>query len=1061
MAGIWWTLENFMTIAWNWRKQFALILRAALCLAGFTASLHAQVDPRGPVRTLTTRHFDVHFPATLDSLARQAAVIAERAYQQLALELSPPGGRVQMLLIDHVDDSNGYAQVFPQSRITIFAVPPIEVSELRFADDWLKLVITHELAHVFHLDRAGGLWRLGRWALGRNPLLFPNTLTPSWVKEGLAVHYESLLTGSGRLASTEYANLLNTTVRENRLPYPSHWSRAASQYPRGQGVYAWGSELMRFANDHALRDSAVSQKSAMADFVDETATFPIPFLLSRASRTAFGLSFNSLYEALRDSVLQLQPRNDLDGALVDARNIQRARNVGSLSNWHIVSNDGWYAGPPRWVGSDTLVWTASTGKIVTSLLRASISDKAKPIKVARRNSLDVNAALGQWLVFAQQEYTDRWVVRSDIYAQNVSGGPEMPLTKGARLISPDVRFDGAIVAVQLGPNTSRLVRVQVSGNSDPVRLEESAKLGVDFWESGQAVVRSLSALPKGLSERWADPRWSPDGSRIAAIQLLPTGEQRVTMLDSTGALLAVIAGGRGVFASPSFTPDGKWLVWSSDRSGRMQLEVSHIGDGVADTVEWRNESSTIRKLSTNPWATYSPSVSPDGRYVSALLLQADGYRVAVTPFDSTGELISTSASWYSSARDGTSIAQESLSVDSTLIVNAISMPYRPFRQLLPRYWIPLSGMGRDGRPTFGAGSSASDILGRHAWSASLLLEPQHHELDAAIDYNYLGLGTPALDVGFVQQWDGSFRAVDSAGALVGRIARRRRFLSASATWAVPHFRWSMSSSVGAQLELRDFTADNDAALGESGSLLRSGTHYPQIFVSNSFSNARRALSSVSMEEGFTLSQSTSYRWRMGDGATGSWRSTFSGRVFLPLALPGFSRHVVALRGAAGIADSRSTSEFSAGGVSGSAAELLPGVAVGDPSRLFQVRGFVPGAQRGIRALGAGMEYRAPLSLLTKAPAAFTFVLDRMSLAVFGDAGRAWCPNNMPVTAAGVCNARGTYTGWLASTGGELVVDLAAGYDMPLRLRLGAALPSVSKDKGARRAAMYFTLGGYF
>ena len=34
---------------------------------------------------------------------------------------------------------------------------------------WLRLVLTHELAHTVHLEQAHGLWRAGRAVLGRAP----------------------------------------------------------------------------------------------------------------------------------------------------------------------------------------------------------------------------------------------------------------------------------------------------------------------------------------------------------------------------------------------------------------------------------------------------------------------------------------------------------------------------------------------------------------------------------------------------------------------------------------------------------------------------------------------------------------------------------------------------------------------------------------------------------------------------------------------------------------------------------------------------------------------------
>ena len=56
-----------------------------------------------------------------------------------------------------------------------------------------------------------------------------------------------------------------------------------------------------------------------------------------------------------------------------------------------------------------------------------------------------------------------------------------------------------VIAVQVGANASQLVRVSREGEVTPFTAENHG-------------------------ERWAEPRWSPDGAFIAAIQLLTNGE---------------------------------------------------------------------------------------------------------------------------------------------------------------------------------------------------------------------------------------------------------------------------------------------------------------------------------------------------------------------------------------------------------------------------------------------------------------------------------------------------------------------------------------------------------
>ena len=999
-------------------RSCRLVAAALTVLAVMAPTTSAQVDPRGAMRTIAMPHFRVHFRPDQEVLARRAAFLAESAYAQLARELAPPAGPVDLLIADNVDASNGYAQVFPTNRVVIYAVPPITLRELRFHDEWLQMVITHEMAHIFQIDRARGAWAMGRAVFGRNPLFFPNAFTPSWVKEGLAIHYESKLTGSGRAVSTEFPMIARTAVRDAFVPGPQRWSLSTSQFPGGQTAYAWGSLLMQQAT--------AQRAGGMRRFVDITAANVVPFLLSRSSRLAFGASFDSLFVRMTDSIRRVTAALPGDSA------------------WRTVSRNGWYASSPRWVGNDSIAWSASNGREVSGLYIAAATPNTttEPKRLAWRNTLDVNVPIpgdsGGAMIFAQLERMDPYVVRSDLYrARGDERGRETRLTKGARVTQPDVRADGSIVAVQLDADRTQLVRVSANGRS------------------------IVPITPNVRAERWAEPRWSPDGERIAAVQLLPTGEQRVVVMNGNGELHIVVAGARGVFASPSFTPDGRRLVWVSDRSGRSQLETAPIAAPGAptDTMRWREERADVRTVSSASSGIFDPTVSPDGGRVAALFYRADGYHVSWAPLDTTGAM--ARSAWYPPGsvtdRSVPNVAELRIRAESAAVT-----PYAPLRQLVPRYWMPLVGEGRDGGATYGASTSGIDILGRHSWSANALLQPRLRETDAFASYRYAGLGIQLLDLSAQQEWDGTFRAANDSGATLGFIARRRRFITGSSTWRVPRVRRAVSATLGAQYEVRDFTSDVDSALGAPTSLLRTGTRYGSFFASGSVSTARRGALGVSVEEGVTLSGSTAYRWREDDpSGSGAWRSIAGVRHYLPLNFPGFSRHVIATRATLGVAQKNSTTEFSVGGVSGQSAELLPGVVVGDPSRTFSLRGVAPGTQRGIRALAGGVEYRAPLVLFRRLPSPFTLFVDRMSVTLFSDAARAWCSGALARSANVVCERPGERDGWLASAGAELVVDLAVQYDTPYRVRIGAAAPYVAPRDVSRGGAFYVTLGGYF
>jgi hypothetical protein len=233
----------------RWSRRWATILLAAIAHLAPRTAPRCQVPPNADWRTLRTTHFSIHFTPELEEIARRTAVNAERAYSRLARELEPPRGRIDIVVSDNVDYSNGSATTVPSNRLYIYANPPVESSALRFNDDWNALVLTHELTHLFHLDRVRGIWRLAQGVFGRAPPLFPNAYAPSWLTEGLAVYYESRLTESGRLRGSEHRMIARSTALEHQFPRLDQLSLATAHFPGGQVAYAYGSLLV----DHLAR----------------------------------------------------------------------------------------------------------------------------------------------------------------------------------------------------------------------------------------------------------------------------------------------------------------------------------------------------------------------------------------------------------------------------------------------------------------------------------------------------------------------------------------------------------------------------------------------------------------------------------------------------------------------------------------------------------------------------------------------------------------------------------------------------------------------------------------
>jgi hypothetical protein len=955
------------------RARAALATLLVLCARATPAA--GQLVPHDAWRTIATEHFRVHFTPPLEAAARRAASQAEVAWQGLAAELRAPRGVIDLVIADNVDFTNGFATPFPTNRIVIYATPPTASRSLRFYDDWSELVITHELVHIFHLDRSAGWWGVARKLFGRAPVFMPNFYTPAWVTEGLATYYESRLTSAGRVRGTHHEMIARASALANDVPPPPEWSAATARYPWGEIPYAFGSLFF----DYLARTRGAE---TVPEFVERTSRFPLPFFLGRASRGAFGISFGDAFREWRDTL-----RHAVAGAPATP-----------MAGWQELTREGRLALAPRWASDSALVFAAVPGKEVPGVYAVDLAGRVD--RVARRNGSDVNLPLPDGgLLFAQLEFTSPWHIRSDLWVQR--GGSTRRLTSDARLGEPDARADGAIVAVQGSPATNRLVRVTAGGGVTPLtRIHPDTQ--------------------------WAEPRWSPRGDRIAAVRWTHGGYGDVVVLDTTGALLARVTNDRAVDASPSWSRNGHWLFFSSDRTGTTQLyAVPADSLGADDAVN----GALVRRLSSAATGLFEPEPSPDGERLAAVLYRDDGFHIGVAPLDTIG-------------LDRPTFGERFMARPAR-VPSPSQQPVRRYsslRTLLPRYWLPTIGESSRGATSIGGFTGASDIVGRHSWSADVAWSPKDEELSGSARWVWQGLGIPIVDVVAGQSWD-AFTIVDTNDSPIGSLLERTREVSLGVTLDRPRVRTNASLTVGGEYEWLRYTSDPAPVIDRLTFSRGRTPSFRGIFASAGWSNARRPPLAISLEDGIQIGGFARQRWLASESRPWSKEGLAVLSMYKSLDLPGYAHHVLAARVAGGWSDGIAPEIFSVGGESGASVEVLPGVRTG-MRRTFGVRGWSPASREGTRALASSLEWRFPLSLTTRGTGPLFF--DRLSGSLFADAGAGWDP---------------TPVAWIASVGAELALDIAWLYDDAYRLRVGAARPISGALSGD--GSVYVLLGTSF
>ncbi|HEY2375509.1 MAG TPA: hypothetical protein VGH98_05995 [Gemmatimonadaceae bacterium] len=967
---------------------------------------HAQVSPNKKYYTIRTPHFYVHFTAATEPTARRVAVDAERAYSELASELHPPRGPIDVLISDDADYSNGSATPFPTNRIVVYANPPIQSSSLRFTDDWGAMVITHELTHIFHLDRTRGLWKIGQDLFGRSPYLFPNEYSPSWLTEGLAVYYESRFTGAGRIEGSEHRMIARASAVDHSFPSLSQASLADPRFPFGEAAYAYGSLFIDYLSKTRGAD-------AVHRFVEKASADIIPFWIDLPARQGFGVSFSRAYGEWRDSIFRSL--------------IQLNPSTPALVGWRDLTREGVLVSFPRWLGDSSLAFTGTSGRDVYAAWSVDLAGRRE--RIGRRNSESPQVRTPDGgLLYAQLELTSPYEVRSDLYVQH--GGRERRLTWGARLSVPDVRSDGEIVSVQTVPGGMRLVRVSPDG-------------------------RRITPLTSGgLNEQWNEPRWSSRGDRIAAIRWRYGGISEVVVIDSAGRELRVFGTGHSVQATPSWARADSVVLYSSDRSGTAQIYVMSLDEGrgfpISNSIAGVFEP-VVHERTSRPLTADRPAFE-----IAAVSLRGDGYHLGVAP-----------CCFFSPPTPNVTQAGAT-SVPAIGIDSSPARPYSPWRQLVPRYWEPSLNQGMNpGQPRIGVETSANDIIRRHAWDAAFQVPTDNSGVTGGLAYSYAGFGLPVIDLFASRDWTRLGDVVDNTPQqnVVGAIRRRIDDAELDASWIHPRYRSAFVVTAGTGVENYKYVGVPDGTLQliDTTGIFRSRV-FPRVLLGAQYVRTQAAPYSISPEDGFTIGATARERWRtdLANSATLSTVAALTG--YKSLNLPGFAHHVLAVRAAAGWRDDRSTDYFEVGGTSGTPVTIIAGYTVGEGARDFGVRGFEPASLLGTRAVAGSAEYRLPLVMPGRGLATLPFFLQRASLSFFSDYGSAWCPGALTglVCTQALDDRYGlTQHRWIASYGAELNLSAAVlSWDSPYRFRFGVAAPY--HDDGlfvaAKKVSVYFASG---
>jgi len=179
-----------------------------------------------------------------------------------------------------------------------------------------------------------------------------------------------------------------------------------------------------------------------------------------------------------------------------------------------------------------------------------------------------------------------------------------------RVVQPVMLPDGDIIAVRLATRSIA---------SDSKHARDHRPDLFDNWSQHGDAPYIVRIGNHGEEQRLGDgvnPALSPDGKSI--VFSMGVGRSRhLFLMDSDGSGLAQLTDARSVDAQPTWSPDGKWIAFTSNRA---QADLRHRNRSNWDVWVVHRDGTGLMRLTTDPARDGAPVFTPGGR---SLLFHSD------------------------------------------------------------------------------------------------------------------------------------------------------------------------------------------------------------------------------------------------------------------------------------------------------------------------------------------------------------------------------------------------------------------------------------------------------
>jgi len=541
--------HNWSRRTWLGLSLFLLIFFLHINNTAFAALSH---DQSLSWQTLNSEHFELHFHNGEQALALKSLNIAEQVFSKLQGTFDwVPEEKIEIILSDEFDTPNGFviAPFLPSLRITLFPTTPDQVGDV---DDWLTLLITHELTHALHIDKAQGKPLTLRKIFGRYPLSFPNILQPPWILEGLATYLETdEARNSGRGQDDIFKMMMRMEVKRGIKSY-EEVNMPTSNWPAETTHYLYGVHFFQFLENQYSRASI---KRFIAQYSDNL----LPFALNKNSTLIFGKTMPELwsdFEKYLQDIYQPQLTDIAAEGIVDGQQITQS---------------GYYKNYLQPLENGDLLYTQYDGTSRPSLqLKKADAEKAKVVVEIRNDArLDYHPEAG--VIVSQIEIYRNVNYFYDLFKVDIDKNKIKRLTRGDRYRR-----------ATWSPNGKKIIALHNENNKHTLALLNADSKLVDLiWEGrdGEYI---------GMLD------WSPDNENLVASVKRKNGNWNLETFSLQKRSWTPIITDAKNEVQPQYSPDGKRIIYSANYTG------------VYNIYEYDIETKKISRISNVEGGAFKP-----------------------------------------------------------------------------------------------------------------------------------------------------------------------------------------------------------------------------------------------------------------------------------------------------------------------------------------------------------------------------------------------------------------------------------------------------------------------